>query len=138
MKTPTAGPIAQSLKSPRKTLQECLEDDTTGRGSGSRLALILGTLTLCVALVFALAAHGFLGRDFNSIIQSLIIAIAGGGAGPYTFKRVMEIFRMRVAAPSAPGVASTGSTSMGCAGDADGGDFNRRPSATETAAGEPR
>ena len=81
------------LKSWRQTLQESLEDDATGRGSGSRLTMLLGTISLCVGLSFALAAHGFLGKDFTGIIESLIFAIAGGTAGPYTFKHVMQAFK---------------------------------------------
>ncbi|HNX94902.1 MAG TPA: hypothetical protein PKL14_07040 [Holophaga sp.] len=82
-----------SLKSIRQSLQECVEDDATGKGSGSRLALVMGTLTLCVGLVASLSAQVFLGRDLSSTTHYLIYAIAGGGAGPYTFKRVVEAFK---------------------------------------------
>lgn len=136
-KTPTVGLTIHGLKSIRLTLQECLENDTTGKGSGSRLALAIGTLTLCVGLVFVLAAQGFLGRDFGNTIQALILAIAGGGAGPYTVKRAIEVFkRMRAEAPSAPGSNSPAPEPQGSAGTADGGNTSGVACETETPGAE--
>ena len=97
---PTTGPIGR-LKSIRLSLQETLEDDKTGKGSASRFALVWCPVVLSVALVGSICVHVWAGKDMTSIIQSLILAVAGGGAGPYTAKRVMEAFKGTSATPDA-------------------------------------
>ena len=90
---------SKRLKNVRQSLQEVVEDDATGKGSASRLALILGAVTLSVALLGTLALQVYGPKDLTPIIQSLILALAGGGAGPYTCKRVMEAFRAQASSP---------------------------------------
>lgn len=92
------------LKSWRQTLQECLEDDVTGRGSGGRLAMILGTIAQCFGLVFALAAHAFMPKDFSGIIEVLVFTLTGGAAVPYTAKSVMQAFKRDLPKSTDPGV----------------------------------
>jgi hypothetical protein len=105
-----AAESAVSLKSIRLSLQEVLEDDATKRGSASRMGMLLGVLTLCVGFLAALVIHMCGIRDMSDVLSSLIVAIAGGGAGPYTFKRLLEVWKGHGALPSS-GVPSTPSPS---------------------------
>lgn len=91
------GPKMPDLKSIRQTLQECTEDDATGRGSGSRLVVILSVLTLCVCLVGAISAHVQFHKDMEGIISSLVAALGLGGGGPYVLK---QVFGKGLALPS--------------------------------------
>ena len=79
------------LKSIRLSLQEALEDDDTKRGSASRLAMIIGIITLAVALVFSLAVMVFMGKDLHTEVKHLIYMV-GGGHGAYLTGKVTSMF----------------------------------------------
>ena len=99
---PAPGVPAAALKTLRSSLQETLEDDASQRGSASRLALVLGTLTLCVALSGALGAYLCGVQVDKDLLTTLVWALAGGGGGPYTIKRVMEAWRGPAASNAEP------------------------------------
>lgn len=69
--------MATELKSIRVTLQESLEDDTTGKGSNSRLILLISTLLFATGLILTLCVHCFMGQKLESLINSFIIALCG-------------------------------------------------------------
>ena len=72
----------------RITLQECVEDDSTKRGSGSRLALLLPIFTFCVCLFALVYAHAYFDKDTRTVIQVIVGALTLGGGGPYTLKQL--------------------------------------------------
>ena len=69
--------MATELKPMRLTLQEALEDETTGKGSNSRLILLMATLVFVVSLVLCLAVHCFMGKNMESLINSFVLALSG-------------------------------------------------------------
>ena len=100
----------QKPKSWRITLQECLEDDNTKRGSGSRLALILPVFTFCVCLVAVVYAHAFCDKDTITVVQVITGALTLGGGAPYTLKQLFG------KGTNAQGEQSTGTTDQGGGG----------------------
>jgi len=91
----------KDLKSFRLTLQESLEDDSTGKGSESRVNHMIGTLGLVIALFAALAIHCFTQKDLTTVITTIAVILGGSGAGPYAAKRVMEAFKNKDNTPPA-------------------------------------
>ena len=91
------------LKSIRLSLQEALEDDSTGKGSESRVNHMIGTLALVVALAGALSIHYFSSKDMTGVITTLAVILGGSGAGPYATKRVMEAFKNKDNSPPTGG-----------------------------------
>lgn len=84
------------LKTIRQSLQEVVEDDSTGKGSVSRFAILLTILALITGLFFCLSMLAFLGKDTTPLIQTFVYGLTGGGAGSYTVKRVVEALASRV------------------------------------------
>ena len=88
------------LKSVRTSLQETMEDDATGKGSASRVVLILGSVALCSALFVAVVIHSTGLHDMADIAKHLIYAIGGGGSANY----ITKLFKGSAnAVPTQPG-----------------------------------
>ena len=79
------------LKPIRVSMQETMEDDATKRGSAARFVMIVGMITLCTSLIFALSVHVFMRYDMAKIINQLAYMI-GGGHVAYLTGKVTGIF----------------------------------------------
>ncbi|BDU72380.1 hypothetical protein [Mesoterricola silvestris] len=88
------------LKSIRQSLQEVMEDDATGKGSASRLAIVLTILALVWGLVACLSMSAFLHMDTVDLVKTFVYGLTGGGAGSYTVKRVVEAVASKFKTPS--------------------------------------
>ena len=94
--------MGAQLKNFRLTLQETIEDDATGKGSSSRLVMVMSALTLCSCLCVALVYFALGHKDLEGVVNTLIVAVAGGGSAVYTFKRVAEVLKGNKAQSDAP------------------------------------
>lgn len=81
--------MAIELKSIRLTLQESVEDDTTGKGSNSRVAMAVVITVFVVCLLACVAAHLYLpGKNLESLINSFILALTSAAGIPYTAQKI--------------------------------------------------
>ncbi|MCG2585524.1 hypothetical protein [Massilia sp. TS11] len=63
-------------------LRESISDGRTGRASSKRVAMLLATLALALAVVI-LAAAAVFGRDVAAAIAAVAVPLAGIGGGAY-------------------------------------------------------
>lgn len=79
-------------------LREAISDGTSGRASAKRLAMLIATLALALAVVI-LSVAGFIGRDIAVALGAVAVPLAGLGGYGYVNGKSAEAKRDAKDAP---------------------------------------